>query len=87
MGTTQMNYHSRKHNVLEHLINYGDITRAYAVSVFKAQNIAQIVAELRHIHGISISTKKFLQENGMKIAVYELPYYEKNHAREVLARV
>lgn len=78
---------SRKRQVLAHLITYGDITRAYAVSVFRVQNVAQTVHELRKHHGITITTKKFTQENGMTVAVYELPYYEKTYAREVLTGV
>ena len=78
---------SRKRQVLAHLITYGDITRAYAVSVFRAQNVAQIIHELRKYHGLTINTKKFTQENGMTVAVYEMPYYEKDYAREVLSFV
>lgn len=78
---------SRKRQVLAHLITYGDITRAYAVSVFRVQNVAQVIYELRKYHGLTINTKRFEQENGMTVAIYELPYYEKDFAREVLALV
>ena len=78
---------SQKHKVLEHLIAFGDITKSYALSVFKAQNLAEIVFELRRYHGLTVNTKRFKQEDGMVIAVYELPYYEKDRAREVLTRV
>ena len=78
---------SQKHKVLEHLIRQGDITRAYALSVYTAQALAQIIHELRHRHGLTIKTKIHGLENGMNIAVYELPYYEKARAKEVLAGV
>ena len=82
----KIRHNSRKYRVLKHLVEYGTITRDYAIRVFLVQNIADVICNLRFDHGLRIYTNKFNQENGLTVAVYELPYYERNKAQEALKR-
>ena len=78
------NKQNQKYKVLQRLIAEGNITNAYALSVFKVQNLSRVIHQLRRHNGITIKTRDYRQEDGMTVAVYELPHYERQHAKEVL---
>ena len=61
--------HARRKQVLEHIINHGGITRAYALAVFHVQNLAHVVMELRRM-GWRIRTTVFKREDGVRVVLY-----------------
>ena len=70
--------------VLNHLVKHKNITRACALQQFGVQNLADVIYQLRGLHGIFINMQKIKLADGMKIAVYSLPKAERSWAKEVL---
>lgn len=77
--------HNRRKRVLEHILNEGGITRAYALATFHVQNLPQVIMELRNM-GWPIRNSYYTREDGVRTVQYYIAEHTRWYA-QYLGRV